>query len=192
MTAKLSRRPAALLYADAPPVGETVTGDTRMGRAPSCAAGVVRPGYPNRGALTSKRRPRERGILALNSNARWRRGNDSNDQDTSARSGRTKGRRRGNRLIIRQKEPRNLETPFDQVRSFLTPTELFYIRSHFPAPTVDLASYRLRAVSSCGPQPKLHPPPPMAQAPKPTGVMSSPLDPSGRVGNLLLIDVISF
>jgi DMSO/TMAO reductase YedYZ molybdopterin-dependent catalytic subunit len=47
-------------------------------------------------------------------------------------------------LIIRQKEPPNLETPFDQVRSFLTPTELFYIRSHFPAPKVDLASYRLR------------------------------------------------
>src|SRR5580698_9282921 len=46
-------------------------------------------------------------------------------------------------LIIRQKEPRNLETPFDQVDSFLTPTELFYIRSHFPAPTLDLASYQL-------------------------------------------------
>src|SRR5258706_93425 len=47
-------------------------------------------------------------------------------------------------LIIRQKEPANLETPFDQVNSFLTPTELFYIRSHFPAPKLDLASYQLR------------------------------------------------
>src|SRR5882757_7958087 len=47
-------------------------------------------------------------------------------------------------LIIRQKEPRNLETPFEQLDSFLTPTELFYIRSHFPAPTLDIASYRLR------------------------------------------------
>src|SRR4051812_41985825 len=47
-------------------------------------------------------------------------------------------------MIIRQKEPRNLETPFDQLDSFLTPTELFYIRSHFPAPTLDIASYRLR------------------------------------------------
>lgn len=45
---------------------------------------------------------------------------------------------------IRQKEPSNLETPFDQVDSFLTPTELFYIRSHFPAPKLDLASYQLR------------------------------------------------
>ena len=47
-------------------------------------------------------------------------------------------------LIIRQKEPTNLETPFDQVDSFLTPTELFYIRSHFPVPKLDLAGYRLR------------------------------------------------
>lgn len=48
-------------------------------------------------------------------------------------------------LIIRQKEPTNLETPFDQaVDSYLTPTGLFYVRSHFPAPVLNLASYRLR------------------------------------------------
>ena len=47
-------------------------------------------------------------------------------------------------LIIRQKEPKNLETPIDQNDSFLTPTELFYIRSHFPAPKLELASYQLR------------------------------------------------
>jgi DMSO/TMAO reductase YedYZ molybdopterin-dependent catalytic subunit len=47
-------------------------------------------------------------------------------------------------LIIRQKEPTNLEMPFDQVDSYLTPTELFYIRSHFPAPRLDVAGYRLR------------------------------------------------
>src|SRR5438874_12085230 len=47
-------------------------------------------------------------------------------------------------LIIRQKEPTNLETPLDQVDSYLTPTELFYIRSHFPAPKLELASYQLR------------------------------------------------
>src|SRR5262245_59263424 len=46
-------------------------------------------------------------------------------------------------LITRQKEPTNLETPFDQVDSFLTPTELFYIRSHFPTPKLETASYRL-------------------------------------------------
>jgi len=47
-------------------------------------------------------------------------------------------------LIVRQKEPTNLETPFDQVDSYLTPTTLFYIRSHFTAPTLDVASYQLR------------------------------------------------
>ena len=47
-------------------------------------------------------------------------------------------------LIIRQKEPTNLETPLDQVDSYLTPTELFYIRSHFPAPALDPGSYQLR------------------------------------------------
>ena len=47
-------------------------------------------------------------------------------------------------LIIRQKEPTNLETPLDQVDSYLTPAELFYIRSHFPAPNVEPGSYRLR------------------------------------------------
>jgi DMSO/TMAO reductase YedYZ molybdopterin-dependent catalytic subunit len=47
-------------------------------------------------------------------------------------------------LIMRQKEPTNLETPFDQVDSYLTPTALFYIRSHFPAPQLELASYQLR------------------------------------------------
>jgi DMSO/TMAO reductase YedYZ molybdopterin-dependent catalytic subunit len=47
-------------------------------------------------------------------------------------------------LIIRQKEPTNLEMPFDRVDSYLTPTELFYIRSHFPAPKIDAADYRLR------------------------------------------------
>src|SRR6266404_4630586 len=46
-------------------------------------------------------------------------------------------------LIIRQKEPNNLETPFNQLDAFLTPTELFYIRSHFPTPALELASYRL-------------------------------------------------
>ena len=47
-------------------------------------------------------------------------------------------------LIIRQKEPTNLETPFDQLDSYLTPTGLFYIRSHFAAPKLDVASYQLR------------------------------------------------
>ncbi|HZI41096.1 MAG TPA: sulfite oxidase [Gemmatimonadaceae bacterium] len=47
-------------------------------------------------------------------------------------------------LTIRQKEPVNLETPLDRVDSYLTPAELFYIRDHFKAPAIDVASYRLR------------------------------------------------
>jgi DMSO/TMAO reductase YedYZ molybdopterin-dependent catalytic subunit len=47
-------------------------------------------------------------------------------------------------LIIRQKEPTNLEMPFDRLDSFLTPTELFYIRSHFPTPNIDASQYELR------------------------------------------------
>src|ERR1700751_1046183 len=47
-------------------------------------------------------------------------------------------------LIIRQREPKVLETPLDRVDSFLTPVELFYVRSHTPAPKLELASYRLQ------------------------------------------------
>src|ERR1700722_1859951 len=47
-------------------------------------------------------------------------------------------------LTIRQKEPKNLEAPFDQIDSYLTPTQLFYIRSHFPIPVLDRASYQLK------------------------------------------------
>lgn len=46
-------------------------------------------------------------------------------------------------LIIRQKEPKNLEAPFDRMDSYVTPTSQFYIRSHFPAPQLDRASYQL-------------------------------------------------
>src|SRR5258707_13225572 len=47
-------------------------------------------------------------------------------------------------LTIRQKEPKNLEAPFDPIDSYLTPAELFYIRSHLPIPALDRASYKLR------------------------------------------------
>jgi DMSO/TMAO reductase YedYZ molybdopterin-dependent catalytic subunit len=47
-------------------------------------------------------------------------------------------------LIIRQSEPKNLEAPFDRIDSYLTPTELFYIRSHFPTPNLGRVSYELR------------------------------------------------
>ena len=47
-------------------------------------------------------------------------------------------------MIIRQREPVNFEYPFDQLDSFLTPSSLFYIRSHFKAPTLETSSYELK------------------------------------------------
>jgi len=52
--------------------------------------------------------------------------------------------RKSDEMIIRQSKPVNLETPVEQVDSYLTPVELFYVRSHFDAPTIDPAAYRLR------------------------------------------------
>src|SRR5260370_36663785 len=43
----------------------------------------------------------------------------------------------------RQKVPNNLEMPFDQLGEFIPPSELFYIRSHFPTPELDPLAYRL-------------------------------------------------
>jgi DMSO/TMAO reductase YedYZ molybdopterin-dependent catalytic subunit len=39
--------------------------------------------------------------------------------------------------IVRGKDPLNLETPFEKLDGFITPTELFYVRTHFPIPTID-------------------------------------------------------
>ncbi len=47
-------------------------------------------------------------------------------------------------LIIREREPVNFESPFEQLDSFLTPNDLFYIRSHFQAPALDGNNYELR------------------------------------------------
>ena len=40
-------------------------------------------------------------------------------------------------------EPENSETPLDGVRSWVTPTRLFFVRNHFAVPDLDLASWRL-------------------------------------------------
>lgn len=46
-------------------------------------------------------------------------------------------------LILRESDPLNLESPFDQLEDFLTPNDLFYLRSHFPVPDIATAAYRL-------------------------------------------------
>jgi DMSO/TMAO reductase YedYZ molybdopterin-dependent catalytic subunit len=40
--------------------------------------------------------------------------------------------------------PENSETPLEDVRSWVTPTRLFFVRNHFAVPSIDLASWRLR------------------------------------------------
>ncbi len=47
-------------------------------------------------------------------------------------------------MIIRQKEPENLEFPFDSLNSFLTPNDRFYIRSHHPVPKLSADTWKLR------------------------------------------------
>jgi DMSO/TMAO reductase YedYZ molybdopterin-dependent catalytic subunit len=46
-------------------------------------------------------------------------------------------------LIIREREPVNLEFPFDHLDSFFTPNDLFYIRSHFKCPHLDRVDHEL-------------------------------------------------
>ncbi len=48
-----------------------------------------------------------------------------------------------NGLIIREKEPENLEFPFSALSTFQTPTEQFFVRSHFPVPSMDIRTWRL-------------------------------------------------
>jgi DMSO/TMAO reductase YedYZ molybdopterin-dependent catalytic subunit len=39
--------------------------------------------------------------------------------------------------IVRSEAPLNLEMPFETAESFITPTESFYVRTHFPIPKID-------------------------------------------------------
>jgi DMSO/TMAO reductase YedYZ molybdopterin-dependent catalytic subunit len=39
--------------------------------------------------------------------------------------------------IVRGEDPLNLETPFETLQSFITPTKSFYVRTHFPIPAID-------------------------------------------------------
>ena len=46
--------------------------------------------------------------------------------------------------IVRGEDPLNLEMPFSALDSFITPTEAFYVRTHFPIPKIDKQTWRLR------------------------------------------------
>ena len=47
-------------------------------------------------------------------------------------------------MITREKEPLNVEMPFAAVESFITPTEHFYVRCHFPIPKIDERKWRFK------------------------------------------------
>ena len=46
--------------------------------------------------------------------------------------------------IVREEDPLNLEMPFETLRDFITPTESFYVRTHFPIPKIEKRDWRLR------------------------------------------------
>ena len=47
------------------------------------------------------------------------------------------------RLIVRSGRPQDLETPAQLLDSWITPNDLFYVRSHFYTPTIDPDAWRL-------------------------------------------------
>ena len=47
-------------------------------------------------------------------------------------------------LIIRERDPENLEFPFYALNSSLTPNDQFFVRSHFPVPKIDINSWSLK------------------------------------------------
>jgi DMSO/TMAO reductase YedYZ molybdopterin-dependent catalytic subunit len=47
-------------------------------------------------------------------------------------------------LIVRAREPRNLEFPLSELKDPIIPNEQFYVRSHFATPAVDVKTWRLK------------------------------------------------
>ena len=47
-------------------------------------------------------------------------------------------------MIVREKDPENLEMQFAQLEGAITSTEQFYVRSHFSVPEIDLRKWRLK------------------------------------------------
>jgi DMSO/TMAO reductase YedYZ molybdopterin-dependent catalytic subunit len=48
------------------------------------------------------------------------------------------------RLIVRSARPEDLETPVHLLTSWITPNDLFYVRSHFYTPSIDAAAWTLQ------------------------------------------------
>jgi len=54
------------------------------------------------------------------------------------------------RLIVRSARPEDLETPAHLLTSWITPNDLFYVRSHFYTPSIDPDAWRLRIDGEVG------------------------------------------
>lgn len=53
-------------------------------------------------------------------------------------------------MIVREKEPLNLEMAFGSLDSFITPADQFYVRSHFPLPKINMRTWRLKVQGEVG------------------------------------------
>jgi len=47
-------------------------------------------------------------------------------------------------LIVRSTRPLNLETPVQMLNSWLTPNNLFYVRTHFDIPQLNVKAWSLQ------------------------------------------------
>ena len=64
---------------------------------------------------------------------------------TCSRKRQTAAQRYGKeKLIVRSMRPPDFETPVALLDSFITPNDLFYVRSHMPVPQVDAATWSLK------------------------------------------------
>src|SRR3970282_46511 len=54
------------------------------------------------------------------------------------------------RLIIRSARPEDLETPVHLLTSWITPNDLFYVRSHFYTPSIEAGAWTLRIDGEVG------------------------------------------
>ena len=63
---------------------------------------------------------------------------------TRARPRRSSQLLSGSGLILREKEPLNLESPQSALRESITPSDQFYVRNHFAEPDLNRSTWRLR------------------------------------------------
>lgn len=55
---------------------------------------------------------------------------------------------RNTRLIVRSRTPQDLETPVSLLTTWITPNDLFFVRSHLPTPNVEAAKWALTVAGS--------------------------------------------